>query len=88
MITSLFVVFAYFIIIIPFGILPNGIGFPDIFHQAAIYLNNNIFFLNPLLPIDTIVYLTAWSITISLLALAFRIIMWIVSFIRGSSTPT
>jgi len=87
MITSILLYIITALILVPTIVLPEGKLLPQLFYDSASYLNQKLYFLNAIIPIDTIVILTAISITFAFLALGFRIIMWIVSYIRGTESP-
>jgi len=63
--------------------LPDGGGFPTIFHTSAIYFGNMLASVNWFLPVTDLIYCITFVFTIQLVLWGFHVMRVIVSFIRG-----
>jgi len=86
MITTALIYFIYFTVVILTSILPTGGTFPEVFHSSAVALNSNLYFWDPIFPMDTLVYLIAFSGTFALAIIGFKIVNWLIAYIRGGQS--
>jgi len=66
-----------------FNFLPDGGGFPTVFHTASIYFGNTLASVNWLLPVADLIYCVSFVFSIQLMLWGLHIMRVFVSFIRG-----
>jgi len=63
--------------------LPDGGGFPTIFHTATQYFGNMLASVNWLLPVSDLIYCVTFVLSIQILLWTLHIMRVFVSFVRG-----
>lgn len=81
MITETLLTISNFVISIIINLFPAGTGFPSSVHTAASYLGQNVGFLNPIIPLETLQQILLLIIGIEILIFTFKTVKWAVSFL-------
>lgn len=69
-----------------FDFMPDGGGFPAIFHEAAIYFGNCLQSVAFMVPVEALVQCLTISMSVLFTLAAFHIVRIVVNFVRGIPT--
>lgn len=79
--------FFYFMVWGIVWLLPDALVFPQSFHHATQYFGDKLFFWNVILPVTELFFVLYWSFGIALTIIGLKVAFWIISVIRGNSSP-